>query len=606
MAVYPTHTLTLLAVLGITSATALSGQVCPQGEVSAILVIPHSYFDTDTSADGGTLSWFYKIANGIHADTNENFLRGELLLGVGDCYDPFLVEESERLIRQLGFIDRAEVTNAPQPDGSVHLKVETWNRWTLQFDPRLRFEEGLEFAGLDVTERNLFGRGIALRGFYRENRERLAIGGSSSTPQLLGTRWNAQLQAGQTRAGNSFQQGFYYPFVGEVGRRAVVESFLQQKDLFSYSLPAGDSTFTPPAGGRYTHVVQPYWQRSSEITVAGRVGPPGRLSILGVGLSREEWEYTTFPEGAEVVTNRDFGNAEPAPPEISAILSPQLRDYSTTRVNLILAQRNISFQRRDRLDALRGVQDVPVGGEVALVLGRSVPFLGSNAANDDSDFFGRIRLFGGLAPGRWVLASAVSLEGQKIFGGAENGWKDVLAEFDIYSYWRPSETSRHTLFARLSGAGGWSLAGPFQLTLGGVSGLRGYSVDDLPGGRRLVATLEDRIYFASPGDGFIDLGMSAFVDVGSIWEGGVPFGADSGPLATAGAGLRIGFPGGTRGLTRIDVAFPLNGPDAFGAPTFRISAELLGLRRGVEDRQLRRSRRPGVGPGIIPDPSVGR
>ena len=606
MAVYPTHTLTLLAVLGITSAAALSGQVCPQGEVSAILVIPHSYFDTDTSADGGTLSWFYKIANGIHADTNENFLRGELLLGVGDCYDPFLVEESERLIRQLGFIDRAEVTNAPQPDGSVHLKVETWNRWTLQFDPRLRFEEGLEFAGLDVTERNLFGRGIALRGFYRENRERLAIGGSSSTPQLLGTRWNAQLQAGQTRAGNSFQQGFYYPFVGEVGRRAVVESFLQQKDLFSYSLPAGDSTFTPPAGGRYTHVVQPYWQRSSEVTVAGRVGPPGRLSILGVGLSREEWEYTTFPEGAEVVTNRDFGNAEPAPPEISAILSPQLRDYSTTRVNLILAQRNISFQRRDRLDALRGVQDVPVGGEVALVLGRSVPFLGSNAANDDSDFFGRIRLFGGLAPGRWVLASAVSLEGRKIFAGAENGWKDVLAEFDIYSYWRPSETSRHTLFARLSGAGGWSLAGPFQLTLGGVSGLRGYSVDDLPGGRRLVATLEDRIYFASPGDGFIDLGMSAFVDVGSIWEGGVPFGADSGPLATAGAGLRIGFPGGTRGLTRIDVAFPLNGPDAFGAPTFRISAELLGLRRGVEDRQLRRSRRPGVGPGIIPDPSVGR
>ena len=606
MAVYPTYTLTLLAVLGITSATALSGQVCPQGEVSAILVTPHSYFDTDTSADGSTLSWFYKIANGIHADTNENFLRDELLLGVGDCYDPFLVEESERLIRELGFIDRAEVTNAPQPDGSVHLNVETWNRWTLQFDPRLRFEEGLEFAGLNVTERNLFGRGIALRGFYRENRELRAIGGSLATPQLLGTRWNAQLQAARTRAGNSFQQGFYYPFVGEVGRRAVVESFLQQKDLFSYSLPAGDSTFTPPAGGRYTHALQPYWQRSSEVTVAGRVGPPGRLSILGVGLSREEWEYTTFPEGAEVVTNRDFGNAEPAPPEISAILSPQLRDYSTTRVNLILAQRNISYQRRERLDALRGIQDVPVGGEVALVLGRSVPFLGSNATNEDSDFFGRIRLFGGLAPGRWVLASAVSLEGRKIFGGAENGWKDVLAEFDIYSYWRPSETSRHTLFARLSGAGGWSLVGPFQLTLGGVSGLRGYSVDDLPGGRRLVATLEDRIYFASPGDGFIDLGMTTFVDVGSIWEGGVPFGADSGPLATAGAGLRIGFPGGGRVLTRIDVAFPLNGPDAFGAPTFRISAELLGLRRGVEDSQLRRSRRPGVGPGIIPDPSVGR
>ena len=376
-----------------------------------------------------------------------------------------------------------------------------------------------------------------------------------------------------------------------------MQSFVRQEDLFAYNLPAG---------GTFTHVVQPYGRRSSEITVAGRVGRPGRLSILGVGLSREEWEYTTFQEGAEVVRDRDFGNAEPAPPEISAILAPQLRDYSTTRVNLVLAQRNLSFRRRDRLDALRGVQDVPVGGEVALVLGRSIPFLGSNAANEDSDFFGRVRLFGGLAPGRWVLASAVSVEGRKIFGGAENGWRDVLGEFDIYSYWRPSETSRHTLFARLSGAGGWSVTGPFQLTLGGVSGLRGHSVDDLPGGRRLIATLEDRIYFGSPSDGFMDLGMTAFVDVGSIWEGGVPFGADSGPLATAGAGLRIGFPGGTGGVVRIDVAFPLNGPDAFGGPTFRTSAELLGLVRGVEDPQLRRSRRPGVGPGILPDLSVGR
>ena len=597
MAVSPTNTLTLLALLATTSATALAGQVCPEGEVSAVLVTPHSYFETDDATDGGTLSWLYGFANAIHADTNEDFVRGELLLGVGDCYDPFLVDESERLLRQLGFIDRAEVTSAPQPDGSEHIIVETWNRWTLQFEPRVRFEEGFEFAGIDITEKNVLGRGVVLRGFFRQNRERLAVGGRFETPRLLGTRWNALLEAARTRAGNSFQQGFFYPFVGEVGRYAAVQSFVRQEDLFSYNLPAG---------GSFTHVVQPYRQRSSEITAAGRVGRPGRLSILGVGLSREEWEYTTFPAGAEVVRDRDFGNAEPAPPEISAILAPQLRDYSTTRVNLVLAQRNLSFRRRDRLDALRGVQDVPVGGEVALVLGRSIPFLGSSAANEDSDFFGRIRIFGGLAPGRWVLASAVSVEARKIFGGAENGWKDVLGEFDIYSYWRPSETSRHTLFARLSGAGGWSLTGPFQLTLGGVSGLRGHSVDDFPGGRRLVATLEDRIYLGSPSDGFMDLGMTAFVDVGSIWEGGVPFGADSGPLATAGAGLRIGFPGGTGGVVRIDVAFPLNGPDAFGGPTFRTSAELLGLIRGVEDRQLRRSRRPGVGPGILPDPSVGR
>jgi hypothetical protein len=437
-----------------------------------------------------------------------------------------------------------------------------------------------------------------LGGFYRDDRERLSVGGRFETPRLFGTRVDARLQASRTRAGHDFQQGLIYPFVGEVGRWAALQSFVQKEDLFAYNLPATDTA--------YTHVVQPYGQRSSQITVAGRFGRPGRLTILGGGFSREEWEYTTFSEGAEVVRNRDFGNAEPAPTEISAILSPQLRDYSTTRVNLLLAQRNLSFQRRERLDALRGVQDVPVGGEVAIILGRSIPLLTSSTLPDDSDFFGRIRVFGGLAPGRWVLASAISVEGRKIIGGNQNGWNDVLGEFNVYSYWRPSDTSRHTLFARLAGAGGWSLTGPFQLTLGGVSGLRGYSVDDLPGGRRVVATVEDRIYLGSPRNGFMDLGMTAFVDVGSIWEGDAPFGADSGTLATAGAGLRIGFPGGTRGVIRIDIAVPLNGPDAFNRPTFRTSSELLGLMRGAEDRQLRRSRRPGVGQGILPDPSVGR
>ena len=597
MPVFSTRTLTLLALLGSTSASALAGQVCTDGEISEILVTPHSIFDTDTATAGGTFGWALNLANGIHADTNEDFLRAELLFEVGDCYDPFLVGESERLIRQLAFISRVDVSDERQPDGSVHVTLETWDRWTLQVDPRIRLEEGFEFLGIDIRERNLLGRGMTVGAFYREDRERLAIGGNFATTRLLGTRWDGRVQASRTRNGSSVQQAFAYPFVGEVGRYSAVQSYVRQEDLFSYSLPEG---------GTFSHVVQPWGERSMEITVAGRRGRPGRLTILGVGLSREEWEYSTFADGAEVVRDLDFGNAEPAPPFINAILAPQLRDYSTTRLNVILAQRNLSFQQFDGLDFLRGVQDVPVGAEVAVTLGRSLPFLGSNSATEDSDFFGRIRAFAGLTSGGWVLASAISVEGRNIFGGASDGWNDILGEFDVYAYWRPTETSRHTLFSRISGTGGWSVTGPFQLTLGGSTGLRGYSVDGLPGGRRLIGTLEDRIYLGSPGNGFLDLGMTTFLDVGSIWDGGVPFGADSGFLATAGAGLRIGFPGGTRGLTRIDIAFPLNGPDAFSQPTFRVSAELLGLWRGVEDRQLRRARRTSVGLGILPDPSVGR
>ena len=75
MAVHPLHTLTLLALLGTTSVTALAGQACPQGEVSTVLVTAHSYFETNDSTAVGALSWFYGMANWVHADTTEDFIR---------------------------------------------------------------------------------------------------------------------------------------------------------------------------------------------------------------------------------------------------------------------------------------------------------------------------------------------------------------------------------------------------------------------------------------------------------------------------------------------------------------------------------------------------
>ena len=44
-----------------------------------------------------------------------------------------------------------------------------------------------------------------------------------------------------------------------------------------------------------------------------------------------------------------------------------------------------------------------------------------------------------------------------------NRWRDVLGELDVYTYWQPEAIPRHTLFARVSGAGGWSMTGPSGL-----------------------------------------------------------------------------------------------------------------------------------------------
>lgn len=575
--------LILIVALAAARPAGLMGQACTEGEISFIFINSHPVFDTTNLGNERSFGWLFDFANWLHMETDEGFIGRELLFEVGDCYDPFLASESERIIRQLGFIARVDVFAVPQADGSVHVMVDTQDEWTLQVTVRARFDEGFEFNGLDVTEENVLGKGVSARGFYRERREAREIGGELQTARFFGTRWDAQLRAGETRIGPFFQQAFIYPFVGEVGRYAATQFYTRREDLFAYSLPEG---------GEYTHVVSPFLRERGVFTVAGRLGEAGRLTTLGLGLSRDNLDFARFSEGSEAVRNRDFTNPEPAPPELSGPVSSQTQGISVTRLNFTLGQRHLRFERRAGLDALRGVQDVPVGSEVTLTLGRSLGFLGTDSVTEDNDFFGGIRIFGGLAPGRWVLAGSVAFEARQVFDGPREGWRDAVGEFDIFTYWQPEAAQRHTLFARLSGASGWSMTVPFQLTLGGASNLRGYGQDHAPGGRRLMASLEDRIYLWSPGGRLFDLGLTAFLDAGSVWQGDTPFGADSGLGVSAGAGLRIGFPGGTRGVIRIDVALPVNGTDAFSGAVFRVTAsELLGLRHGSEDFQLSRSRR---------------
>jgi hypothetical protein len=79
------------------------------------------------------------------------------------------------------------------------------------------------------------------------------------------------------------------------------------------------------------------------------------------------------------------------------------------------------------------------------------------------------------------------------------------------------------------------------------------------------------------------------VDVGRGWAGGAPFGEDSGFLVSAGGGIRVAFPSGSRFTTRLDLAFPVRGG---GDPELRV---VVGRQFGVtsaEPADVERSRLP--------------
>lgn len=565
------------------------------GRISHVFIDNHSIFDLAAMEDDAPMRWAYEIANAVHMDTRAGFIRDELLFSTGECYDPFLLEETERTLRNHVFIAQVDVFGVAQPDGSWHVVVDTRDEWTTKLDVGVAFDEGLNVEGVDLTEENLLGRGILAGFFFEQRRQRRDAGLFFATPRLLGTRWDARFSIGRTRSGDFLTQGFAYPFVGEVGRVALRQIYRSRESLFPYSVPDQPG---------FSEILLPYREEAAEITVAGRLGRPGNLTVFGVGVLREEIGFSEYPDGVELSEEGDLSNTEEARLEQAAKLQGQVRGLSVFRMNFLLGQRNVRFIQRRGLDALTGVQDVRLGSEFDVTVGRSLGDLGSGPLEAPDDFYTRFHGFVGDAPGQWIVAGEVNVEARHVLSSAEGpeGWRDILGEGDFYFYRQPREDGSHTLFGRLSAAGGWSTQRPYQLTLGGRAGIRGYLERDFPGGRRVVATLEDRMYFRWPAPDFMDFGITVFGDVGRTWAGDVPFGRTVGWKAAVGGGLRLGFPSGSRNVVRADLALPVTDPGGFSEPVFRVTfIETVGLRPGFSDEEMLRSRRPQVGTDLLAD-----
>ncbi len=570
-----------------------ASSACPDGRITNIFVDNHSIYDVEQVDDGGLLGWVYGAANSLHVKTRANFIRRELLFRVGDCFDPLLLEESGRLLRGYAFLARADVFAVDLPDGNKHVVVDTQDEWTTRVDLGVSFEDRIRVEALELSEENLAGQGIHASVFFRQRKERKDLGGTLRLPRLLHTRTDVVVSGGRTRSGTFLTEQVAYPFVGEVGRVAVRQVYSRSDELFPYVV---DDPSVP-----YSHVLLPDLDERVEVSVAGRLGRPGNLTLLGLGLSRETLDFEGFPGSLEVARANDFGDTSPAPPDVLPGILPQAHPSSTTRVNFFIGQRNVRFVRVRGLDPLSGIQDVQLGTDVGLTVGRSLDVLSASGLEGPADLYTRFRFFAGHDPGTSYLFLNVAAEGRDVQsgGGVPEGWRDLLGEVDFYGYLRSRKAPSHTFFARVSGAGGWSMVTPFQLTLGGRRSLRGLREERLPGGRRLLFTLEDRYFLRWPAPSAFDFGFTLFADAGRVWAGEVPYGVDSGWKGTVGGGIRLGFPSGTRGLARLDLAFPI-GAGRAGGPVFRVTLyELLGLTTGFSDPQLARSRRLAVGPDFF-------
>ncbi|HEX6939165.1 MAG TPA: hypothetical protein VF158_07105 [Longimicrobiales bacterium] len=546
---------------------------CESGIVSIVFVDNHSIFDTSDLRRERRFDWAYRLANALHVRTRREVIERELLVRPGDCLDPMLLEESERLLRAYPFLSRVDIFAVPQPDGTHHVVVDTQDEWSTQLDLRVGVDDGLEFEGVRLRELNLLGTGRLLEFFYLERDANREYGFGYETPQLFRTRWDMRLAAGRTRAGSFLRQSIAYPFVGEAGRWAARQALRRQDRFFDYALD----------GDIEEHLLLPVREQAVELAVVGRSGRVGALTTFGAAVSRQALSY---PGGVAAI-ERSIGDAydsiATADDAAIAAVRRQMTELDALRVTALLGRRNIAWVTRRGFDSMRGAQDIALGFDVEAAVGVAFP------AGSGGRLVAGLDAYGAHELGNLFLAADLRVDARRA-RGAENGggWEDVLADGELLAYWRPAALARHTFLLRGAGTGAWQTRTPFQLTLGGDFGLRGYDRYRLPGGRRLLFSLEDRVYFGWPFRDVLDLGGTLFVDVGRVWPGDAPFGVDSGWRAAAGLGVRGAFPAGGRTTYRIDLAWPVTHGASWRDLRLIVSiGELLGL-----DARARAERAP--------------
>lgn len=574
-------------VPGSLTEVDVSNDACPGGEVSRIIVENRSIYDLDEVSEDAGLGWFYRAVNATHIRTREEFIRDQLLLREGDCFDPEDLWESARVLREFRFLSDARLAAVEQPGGDVHVTVLTRDEWTTKLALDLRFEDGFRFEGISVVEENILGRGAAV-GFFRiARREDRRTGALTEVPGVGGSEWDVLASFQQGPAGRSGSQAFVRPFVGESRGTAVRQGFSRSRTLFGYALPEGES---------FSHLVAPLTTERGELSLARRWGEPGDLKVLAGGLSYERVAPGSF-DAVEGIMDADFGERHPVDGEVAEALAPHLGSRQAVRVNLMAGLRRMTFQTVRGLDAVTGVQDLPIGEEVIVSVGRSV---GTTGRDRPGDTFVRFDLRRGTYVGPAVSFLALAAEGRRVDGGTTfpGTWGDVLAETHALLYFRPAaapSTIAETMVVRTTVQGGWATSAPFQLTLGGPDGVRGFRDFELPVGGMGVLTVESRGRRSEPLFGALDLGVTLFADLGTGWSGDVPFARDAAWRGALGGGLRMGFPPGSSRVIRADLAFPV-GPSPRGrGPVLRISArEWIGLLDDYRSPDMERSRRSGI------------
>ena len=473
-------------------------------------------FDLDDPRENNRL---FRLANKLHINTRPQVIRRALLFNSGEPVSARLIDETERLLRSNNYLYDVSIRPIGVRDGVVDIEVMTRDTWSLE--PSVSFSRaGGENTGrVTLEEDNLLGTGISVGVSYKSDVDRAGTQFHIADKNILGTRAALQYAIANQDDGKAHSVSLIRPFYALDTRWATgISASMSDSNDAIYN--AGESI------AEYRH------HRSfGEVFGGWSPGLKGRWTRrFSAGLHYEDDDYELVPD---------------LPPPVRL---PSDLTVAGPFVRFELLED--AFRKDTNLNKIGRIEDVPMGLQASVQLGRSLTGLGGSREL----WFYKASVSGGLDVTRdsFMLAN-VSTGGRYADGGSENQSLGGSARY----YHRQG---RHLLYyGAVSADVVHDPDAPSALLLGGDNGLRGYPLRYQSGTKRALMTLEARAYSDWYPFRLIRVGAAVFYDVGRAWGGENQNTTNPGWLSDVGFGLRfLNARTAFGNVLHADLAFPLN------------------------------------------------
>jgi outer membrane protein assembly factor BamA len=505
--------------------------VTERAEIGRISVEVKNIFDVTQPGEDRLL---FRAANHLHRTTRDHVIREQLLFRSGDPYDPARVAESERLLRDRRYIGEARIEATRRPDNQVDLDVVTQDVWTLNVGAGVGRSGGVNSTRFQLQDTNFLGTGKSLTLERSSTVDRTETLARYDDRNVWGSRLSLSALYSSNSDGERREFNLEQPFYSISSRWMAGGSFADDDRV--------DTLYT------LGHVSAGFRHRAEFAELRG-----GYAHLLS---GRHALRFT----GGFTWDRQQFA-AEPGFDLPGGLPAERKLAYPWVGLDFV----GDHFDKTRDFDKIGRTEDLELGNRLHLRLGYSSSLFN---ALDAAVFDASGRVGRKLTEDQTLLLDAN-------FGGRweQGGPRNMRLGAAVRYYWR--DFGEQLFYATLEGDLARHLDPENQLLLGGDSGLRGYPLRYQDGDRRLLLTLEQRIFTKWYPFKLVHVGGAVFFDLGQTWSADESLEAHNlGTLRDIGLGLRLApSRSGLGAILHLDVAFPLDGDPSISRTQFLVSTK---------------------------------